>query len=695
MTKSLEEKVNIDGVHNKIWSNISLSNTTNSEDQKLLISTTPDSGVALNPKDEQRLLRKSPEIIHKIGFVNQDGRLENLGKSGDLPLHNISQYVGASLIKQNSFSDSYPYPYISTTPQHLPQHVYARPQLSLPGPSGHPFQGPLSTFPVNQQQHYGTTCAPVGSRNLDNLTDLQKRALEVTGFPLINYNANNYVFANAYINNPNLYANQNSLLHPHITIPDCMQEKIVSIGEHSKELNNISCKIRIANKNTSNCVGNNIKLDMRSEEKRSDESLKHSPDSEAKTCNCCKVCCKESANTDVPTTSSGAELLSPPPNVGNANTPRQPFIFKNLSHMSYVVPCQQNNELSCKKSLKEARNLMFTPSSAPPTSTVAKNEKDSKSNYSLSGLKTNSRANTVVCVDEATHQVSSSIEHLRGMKMVSMKAPLKRTKGNLFENKADHFGLAKPVSYTSNNKDVKPHHVEFEEEFKTKKSGDCTNLKSSHIEMGIEDEDRFLPSNLLSDLFFMDNETDLVKDVTTQNCPKESQQENHKSQPPHATHVMAAENTTKGRGKVFYTKSFDLDYKVEHLITEEDALVNKMKRILKEDKELPKYSKHSDTKADAEEISSSRVWFSEDNWPTNNEDKNEPLPFSKIEELSDCVSPSYTMRSDDNLIIKKPLGKSSSLNMSNTLSAYIQLDCKDTVTFVSKNSKSSQITKKK
>ena len=118
--------------------------------------------------------------------------------AGNSHRQDFSQYVGASLIKQHSYSDSMAaYQYISPMAPYLlqPQHLFLRPQLSLPESSSHNIlQPPILIIPwkqiySNQVQRNISNSSFSGEGNLN---DAQKRALELTGAPLINYNANIY-----------------------------------------------------------------------------------------------------------------------------------------------------------------------------------------------------------------------------------------------------------------------------------------------------------------------------------------------------------------------------------------------------------------------------------------------------------------------------------------------------------------------
>ena len=115
----------------------------------------------------------------------------------------VSQYVGASLIKQHSYSDSIPtYQFLSSVSPYLPQpqHVFLRPQLSLPESATHTFlQTPILIFPWKHipSTHNQRNISQSPSIGENILTDSQKRALELTGVPLINYNANTYVSTNS------------------------------------------------------------------------------------------------------------------------------------------------------------------------------------------------------------------------------------------------------------------------------------------------------------------------------------------------------------------------------------------------------------------------------------------------------------------------------------------------------------------
>ena len=162
------------------------------------------------------------------------------------------------------------------------------------------------------------------------------------------------------------------------------------------------------------------------------------------------------------------------------------------------------------------------------------------------------------------------------------------------------------------------------------------------------------------------------QDLTRNNGPKKIFPNRQEPKLSHDMNIGASALSNRSKTRVSYTKSFDLDYKIEHIITEEDELVDKMKRVLKEDKEC---GKHYDKRGDVEDIPPSHIWFSEDNWPCNDNDETEPLPFSRQKETIDCVvSRSDAKKNVESLVIKKPLKKSSSLNISNPISDSIQTD---------------------
>ena len=101
---------------------------------------------------------------------------------------NIHHFVGASLYKKNSLPITYPSPAQFVLPDHhYQQHNALTAQTSVPAIIQYPcyvaVPSYLSSAGIISQE----------SGNVHNLTDLQKRAIEVTGIPLINFNLNSAI----------------------------------------------------------------------------------------------------------------------------------------------------------------------------------------------------------------------------------------------------------------------------------------------------------------------------------------------------------------------------------------------------------------------------------------------------------------------------------------------------------------------
>ena len=82
------------------------------------------------------------------------------------------------------------------------------------------------------------------------------------------------------------------------------------------------------------------------------------------------------------------------------------------------------------------------------------------------------------------------------------KAPLRRTNGAIFNNRENRHEAAKfPYYHLQNNNNIHQHHVSGEQKDKEilKQTYLDPAQKVKVIEIEIEDEDRFLPSNLLAD----------------------------------------------------------------------------------------------------------------------------------------------------------------------------------------------------
>ena len=167
------------------------------------------------------------------------------GKLEEKPVRqDVSKYVGASLIKQHSFSDSKPnYQLHAPVSPHLPQsqHLFLRPQQSLPESTSNSFwQTPILIFPWKQiysnqiQQNF--TNASSASEN--NLTDSQKRALELTGAPLINFNANAYACTSTQ-QNYNLSLHMLKInAHPQSNDKDSKVQQTNKLGTRCHSMNN-------------------------------------------------------------------------------------------------------------------------------------------------------------------------------------------------------------------------------------------------------------------------------------------------------------------------------------------------------------------------------------------------------------------------------------------------------------------------
>ena len=223
---------------------------------------------------------------HNIDTMFQPNR-GNL--AGNLHRQDVSQYVGASLIKQHSYSDSMAaYQYISPMAPYLlqPQHLFLRPQLSLPEASSHNIlQPPILIIPwkqiySNQVQRNISNSSLSGDGNLN---DAQKRALELTGAPLINYNANTYASTNSQQDHNlplnmlqiKIGSNYQEHINPHVNKPATGCNSIDS------EVNNISLDALSLNSGKENTV----KLPTAGQET-------------VPSCNCCTICYPQSGTKD-------------------------------------------------------------------------------------------------------------------------------------------------------------------------------------------------------------------------------------------------------------------------------------------------------------------------------------------------------------------------------------------------------------
>ena len=176
---------------------------------------------------------------------------------------------------------------------------------------------------------------------------------------------------------------------------------------------------------------------------------------------------------------------------------------------SFVSAC--HNSILSSRYLKQTdagKVMPRTPSSVHSTVILPKNEIISESSHFSSS---SSEIFSDSSIDDgevgmskimSTNNTERSITKTCCMK----KTPLKRCNAaNVIVNdpfsKDEIFRLSEKSRYSaSNNEQIQQHQfVNSKKGYNTNEASNCRYLKSNYLEIGIEDEDRFLPSDLLED----------------------------------------------------------------------------------------------------------------------------------------------------------------------------------------------------
>lgn len=247
----------------------------------------------------------SPKIDQQISAVDgvrtsQDIPVEH--SSEEFAPKDIHHYVGASLLyKQNSLSHYYGYQ-MPTSSCYDQYHANLRPHGSLPGPLRNRLKGPITIFPW-QQQEFSTCYRNKPTNQHTGLTDLQKRALEVTGFPLINFNANNNTKSTQiYQNNlqQNISLQQEGTTHfNYDTLQQDSQRSQISGLPWTTTLDNIpdSLKTKLKEKLNKRQKMKQAKLELPSTSAAAGKWYKlpeqETEKNNCRSCTCCAVCCDE------------------------------------------------------------------------------------------------------------------------------------------------------------------------------------------------------------------------------------------------------------------------------------------------------------------------------------------------------------------------------------------------------------------
>jgi len=568
MTKSLGNKGTIDGVQKSIWSNI-----VSASSEKPIsrfgeeVSLPPETSFPMSGSVREghgSLQRQSLETrpSHNVDTMFQPNP-RNL--AGNSHRQDVLQYVGASLIKQHSYSDSMTtYQYISPMAPYLlqPQHLFLRPQLSLPESSSHNIpQMPILIIPwkqiySNQVQRNISNSSLSGDGNLN---DAQKRALELTGAPLINYNANTYASTNSQ--------QDHNLPLDMLTIkPSSNYHENSNQHVNKPHIGPISI----------NAEPNNINLDALS-------------------------------------LNSGNE------NSGKLPTPGQKIVpFCNCCTICYPQ-CGTKNDINKAKQIEQI------------------------SMQDVKGVK-----NSSVC--SASQQMPSIQTDNSTIALPRPKPPLKRTNGTtyMYKNRDCTGCTPDEIGSITNNKE------------KGNPDDAKTSQKWYPIEIESEDEERFLPSNLLADsnsgrtkeYRFMQNHKVGIegKDELVINDPSKK----YNTLLPHLWRVCRKNNRKE---KVSKAKSFDYNSTLRYLSNEEQDYATKLQNM-------------SDNKL-ANALYLHTLEEGQKKLHKSVEKGNEAAVISNTLEVANdsaYSSDENNIRNLDDVVIKKPVKKSSSWNVPNMTS---------------------------
>ena len=272
------------------------------------------------------LQQDDPEILDKT--FEQVGILAKESVAKD-----VNHYVGASLYKQkslphyNSSQTSLP-----TLPKHQHyQHVALASHTSLPAHL-QPFNHDSMEFLPNSQyfQPYIPTIEP--PYTVHSLTDLQRRAMEVTGLPLINFNINN----------------------PHTTHPDKNHSASCHI-DTDIYCRSIIDKHQLDKEQLTDCMDTKDKIKQQDElQPKLELSLMGSAlvyklpkkanaspslSSQNNICTCCTICCNENVmdSTIIPQHPSLAATTEQYNNLAYFQQQQQLFLMQHLRYTSYTI----------------------------------------------------------------------------------------------------------------------------------------------------------------------------------------------------------------------------------------------------------------------------------------------------------------------------------------------------------------------
>ena len=460
----------------------------------------------------------------------------------------VSQYIGTSTTKTNFYSQPYsPYPFYFP-----PYHNHPRPSVltaQVPEEKVCARNGTLPSLSNYQfPQDPRRAAAQDPSRNLGNLDDLQRRALEVTGCPLINFNAtatgatrdHHLHQSNTSEPNYNLFCISNNETVVHI-------DHVKSASQCIIDPNTKRCvTLSLSNGKEHNCSRNKKKwqrdakttANMRTSMKKYElllgldktnfgkrEEVQYGTEEKCSmgikddgSCTCCVYCCRECSYVEMGTSEAVPPLLQPL--LTNEGRNRKNVFFKYFTQknferdrerLSYIGRAMYGNgEKECyhKKTDPSQKKIPYQKSL-----TTAKGSAQSTASCSntleCSGISHSKNEGDDMTNTERHHELHFTVDDLFPHTSYFSKAPLRRTKESFVQTAANDHRVLDSKDYLSNNKDFLNDIANqgWKKKRKDDDSNDITNLNSNPVEIGVEDEDRFLPCNFFSDTMSTMNNT--------------------------------------------------------------------------------------------------------------------------------------------------------------------------------------------
>ena len=452
----------------------------------------------------------------------------------------VSQYIGTSTTKRNVYSQPYsPYPfyfppsYNNPRPGVLtalvPEEIVCARNGQSPSPSNY-------QFPQDPKR----AAAQDPSRNPGNLDDLQRRALEVTGCPLINFNATaNGATQDHHLHptntseaNHNLLciSNNETVVHTDhvksasqcIIDPNtkrCVTSSLCNGKEHNCSRNEkkqprdakTTAKMRTSMKKYELLLG----LDKTSFGKR--EEFQYATEGKCTvgikddgSCTCCVYCCKECSDIKMDTSETVPLLLKPPSTNEDRNKKNVFFTYftqknfeRDRERLSYIGRAMYGNgekEWYPKKTDPSQKKSPYRKSLAAAKGS-AQSTASCSNTLECSGISNSKSDGNDMTNRKRQHELHITADDLFPHTSYFSKAPLRRTKDNFVQTAANDHRVLDRKDYLSNNKYFLNDgaHQGWEKKGTDDDANDITNLNSNPVEIGVEDEDRFLPCNFFSD----------------------------------------------------------------------------------------------------------------------------------------------------------------------------------------------------